>query len=64
VLWRIVGIEHPDTTFVSGRDIRATAPGAVPQFEPTVGMVILYPSELFGVQFADATSHGEILGTG
>jgi hypothetical protein len=61
VLWRIVAIEHPNAAFAPCYYVTAATPSTVAQFEPTVGVVVLYPSQLFGVQFAVAPSHGKII---
>jgi len=61
MLWRIVAIEHPNTAFAPCYYVTAATPSTVAQFEPTVGVVGLYPSQLFGVQFAVAPSHGKII---
>jgi hypothetical protein len=61
MLGRFVAIEHPNAAFVPCYYVTAATPSTVAQFEPTVGVVVLYPPQLFGVQFAVATSHTKIL---
>jgi hypothetical protein len=61
MLRRVVAIKHPNAAFVPCYYIAAATPSTVAQFEPTVGVVLLYPPQLFGIQFAVATSHRKIL---
>ncbi len=61
MLRRLVAIEHPNAAFTSCWYVRAATPRTIAQFEPVVGVVVLYPPQLFGVQFAVATSHRKIL---
>ena len=61
MLGRFVAIEHPNAAFVPCYYVTAATPSTVAQFEPTVGVVVLYPPQLFGVQFAIATTHRKIL---
>lgn len=61
MLSRFVTVEHPNPALVPCWYVGAATPGTVAQFEPTVGVVVLYPSQLFGVQFAVATPHWRIL---
>jgi hypothetical protein len=61
MLWRLVAVEHPNAAFVPRYYVTAATPSTVAQFKPTVGVVVLYPPQLFGVQFAVATSHRKIL---
>ena len=49
----------PTAAFVPCRYIAAAASGTIDQFRLTVGAVILYPPQLFGVQFAVPRSHSE-----
>jgi hypothetical protein len=58
---RFVAIKHPDSTFVPSYYVTAATPSTIAQFEATVGAVVLYSPQLFGIQFAVATSHGKIL---
>jgi hypothetical protein len=61
MLWRVMAVEYPSAALVPRWYITAATASTVAQFEPTVGVVILYPPQLFGVQFAVATSHRKIL---
>jgi hypothetical protein len=58
---RVVAVEYPDAAFVPCHYLTATTPSTVAQFEPTVGVVVLYPPKLLRVQFSAASSHIQIL---